>query len=98
MIYASQPHEWKTADFRLGPCAAENTRQLPVSEFREAINQPCERMSNVRISYAINCAETNHCSVPEEARRELEAVIAMLDGAYADAGLVDQYSLEEANP
>ena len=98
MIDASQPHEWRPTDFTRGPCAPENVVQLPVDGFREAIEYSCGELSRVQLSYAINCAETDRCNVPDEARRKLEAVIDVLDDAFANAGLAGPAYVEESTP
>ena len=88
MISADEPVEWRPTDFVYGPCAEENTVQLPTQEFRDAIVYSCNELERIQRIYAVDCARTGSCSVREQAKSDLRAVIGVLDDAFADAGFV----------
>ncbi len=94
MIEADQPYKWHPTDFHFGPCFPDNVRQLPNDDFRTAIRYSCREFHRIQNDYAINCATTNNCVVPEAAKAELRAVISVLDAAFADAGFVER-AIEE---
>ncbi len=95
MIGAQQPIEWHPADFLFGPCSPNNTRQLPNQDFREAIIYSCGALSNIQTVHAIDCARTNECNIPESAKNDIRAVIAVLDEAFSTAGFVDPVTEEQ---
>jgi hypothetical protein len=88
MIDAQQPIHWRPTDFVFGPCHAENISLLPNKEFREAIQYSCGEFHRIQMAYAADCASTNNCLIPESAKLELRAVIAVLDDAFDEAGFV----------
>tara|TARA_B100000315_G_C14366588_1_gene490954 strand:- start:309 stop:815 length:507 start_codon:yes stop_codon:yes gene_type:complete len=94
MIEADQPHLWHPTDFQFGPCFPDNIRQLLNDDFRTAIRYSCGEFHRIQDAYAINCATTNNCVVPEAAKDELRAVISVLDEAFEDAGFVER-AIEE---
>ena len=97
MIGAEQPIEWHPTDFMFGPCSPDNTRQLPSREFREAIIFSCGELSSIQLDHALACAETNRCNIPEVAKDEIRAVIAVLDAAFANAGFVEPITEEQSS-
>ncbi len=97
MIGAEQPIQWHPTDFMFGPCSPDNTRQLPSREFREAIIFSCGELSSIQLNHALECAETNRCNIPEVAKEEIRAVIAVLDAAFANAGFVEPITEEQSS-
>ena len=95
MITAEQPWEWHPTDFKFGPCFPGNVAQLPNDEFRTAIRYSCGEFSRIQNAYAIECATTNNCLIPESARGELRAVVAVLDEAFSNAGFVQPVTEEQ---
>ncbi len=94
MLKANEPVEWHPADFVYGPCADENMAQLPTEKFRNAIVYSCDELERIQRVYAADCASTGSCTVREQAKSDLRAVIGVLDDAFADAGFVSP-ALEE---
>jgi len=95
MLGAEQPIQWRPVDFVYGPCAAENTRQLPNQQFREAIQYSCVELRRIQLAYAGDCATTNNCDVKLVAKDELRAVVAVLDTAFEHAGFVEPITEEQ---
>ena len=95
MIDADQPHLWHPTDFKFGPCFPGNVAQLLSDEFRTAIQYSCGEFSRIQNAYALDCATTNNCLIPESAKGELRAVIAVLDDAFSNAGFVQPVTEEQ---
>jgi hypothetical protein len=95
MLEAEQPWQWHPTDFKFGPCFPDNVAQLLSDKFRTAIQYSCGEFSRIQNAYAIDCATTNNCLLPETAKGELRAVIAVLDEAFSDAGFVQPVTEEQ---
>ena len=95
MLSAERPEQWRPHNFVFGPCSADNTRQLPTRELREAIVYSCGELARVQASHAAECPSTNQCLISEGAKEEIRAVVAVLDQAFGDAGLVLPYTTDE---
>ncbi len=95
MLSAEQPEQWRPHNFVFGPCSPENTRQLPTRELREAIIYSCGELARVQLDHASECPETNRCNISEGAKEEIRAVVAVLDEAFGNVGLVLPTAVEE---
>lgn len=87
MQNASQPHEWRPADFEHGPCGTTNLRQLPTVDLRSVVESACDDLGTIQGDYAEDCVETGNCRVPEEAKRRISAVVDDLDEAFSGLNL-----------
>lgn len=97
MMNATLPVQWRVADFKSGPCGPENLALLPADKWSAAIATACGQLDGIQQRYALSCAVTSSCAVPDEARRELQGVVDYLVAEYADAGLVVPYTTEESD-
>jgi hypothetical protein len=95
MIEATSPIEWRGVSFQTGPCHPENLSQLPKDKWSAAIVTSCNRLDDIQVRYAADCASTGSCFIPAKAKEELQGVIDYLVAEFADAGLVVPYSTGE---
>ena len=95
MLRAEQPEQWRPHNFVFGPCSSGNTQQLPTPKLREAIIYSCGELARVQLDHAPECPETNRCNISEGAKDEIRDVIAVLDEAFSDVGLVLPYTVGE---
>jgi hypothetical protein len=95
LMDATTPIEWRGVNFQSGSCYAENLSLLPKDKWSAAIIEACHRLDGIQARYESSCVSADACLVPAEAKRELQAVIDYLVAAYADAGYVLPYQVEE---
>ncbi len=95
LMGATTPIEWSGVNFQSGPCFAENLSLLPKDKWSAAIIEGCHRLDGIQARYESSCVSADACTVPAEAKHELQAVIDYLVASYADAGYVLPYEVEE---
>jgi hypothetical protein len=88
MQQADVPIEWRGVSFTNGPCLAEHMTQLPTGKYAYAIETACQNLHEIQMTYAIDCAQTSACNIPEQAVIDLQIVLDRLKVAFSDANLV----------
>lgn len=88
MQEADVPAEWRGMSFTNGPCLPEHMSQLPTGKYAYAIETACMNLDEIQMKYALDCAQTSACNIPEQALVELQIVLDRLKVAFSDANLV----------
>ncbi len=95
MMNATGPLQWRGVSFQSGPCHPNNLSLLPRDKWSDAIITSCGRLDDIQLSYDADCAATDACVIPHDAKAELQGVIDYLITEFADSGLVLPYTTEE---
>jgi hypothetical protein len=88
MQEADVPGEWRSVSFKTGACLPEHMSQLPVGKYAYAIETACTTLDEIQMKYAIDCAQTRACNIPDQAVLDLQIVLDRLRVAFSDANLV----------
>ncbi len=88
MMNATLPVHWRGTSFQLGPCTPENLSLLPTNKWHQAIIDSCHDLDDIQVRYQDSCLVVD-CVIPDDAKRELQAVIDFLVSEYSDIGSVE---------
>jgi hypothetical protein len=86
MQSATTPLNWQIGNFYIGNCSDESVENRAAGAFRDAIGGACDSLADIQGRYARDCHIAATCSVKDEAKTELTAVIDLLKSAHAGAG------------
>lgn len=86
MIDSTGPLGWKAANFRVGPCLAENLADMAPGPYTDSMKQACVSMAEIQGRFGRDCILASNCNVGEPAKVELRAVAETVIAAHAAAG------------
>jgi len=95
MIDARGALDWRVVDFKFGPCAKNNLRQLPTRDLRDVIDQSCQDLSKIQNAHGGECFTVSECNITEATKDDIRLVIANLDEVFSGLGLVIPYEVNE---